>query len=231
MHNARAFTCSGLGFSFSARSACSSRLSSSATRPVLGCMSWSWMTLVALMRNLLAWYQSLGMSASSSHGTAPRSLSDCSPATCSAFHSSLPRLKMFAPPGLARGLQRHVDDLLGGLKLLGAVALPPLVAVPHIGPRVHEFSTDRCRVVGPVGFELAARGPLEVAPVRLPGRFRPRLALAQLPDLGGEQLAQAVEYPAEFGADGGQQAVAAPDLTVGLAPLADAPARSMALAA
>ena len=48
-------------------------------------------------------------------------------------------------------------------------------------------------------------------------------SLAQLPDLGGEQLAQAVEYPAEFGADGGQQAVAAPDLTVGLAPLADAP--------
>lgn len=78
-------------------------------------------------------------------------------------------------------------------------------------------------MVGPVGFELAARVALEVAPVRLPGRFRPRLALAQLPDLGGEQLAQAVEYPAEFGADGGQQAVAAPDLTVGLAPLADAP--------
>ena len=57
-------------------------------------------------------------------------------------------------------------------------------------------------MVSPVGFELAARVALEVAPVRLPGRFRPRLALAQLPDLGGEQLAQAVEYPAEFGADG-----------------------------
>ena len=76
-------------------------------------------------------------------------------------------------------------------------------------------------MVGPVGFELAARVALEVAPVRL-GRFRPRLASAQPPDLGGEQLAQAVEYPSEFGADGGQQAVAAPDLTVGLAPLADA---------
>nr|AAG43282.1 putative membrane protein MembB [Bifidobacterium longum] len=78
------------------RSACSSRLSSSSTRPVLGCMSWSWMALVALMRNLLAWSQSLGMSVSSSHGTAPRSFSDCSPATCSAFRSSLPRLKTFA---------------------------------------------------------------------------------------------------------------------------------------
>ena len=76
-------------------------------------------------------------------------------------------------------------------------------------------------MVGLVGFELAARVALEVAPVRL-GRFRPRLASAQPPDLGGEQLAQAVEYPSEFGADGGQQAVAAPDLTVGLAPLADA---------
>ena len=54
------------------------------------------MALVVLMRNLLAWSQSAGMSASSSHGTAPRSLSDCSPATCSAFRSSLPRLKMFA---------------------------------------------------------------------------------------------------------------------------------------
>ena len=96
MRSARAFTCSGLGFSPSARSACSSRLSSSATRPVLGCMSWSWMALVVLMRNLLAWSQSLGMSVSSSHGTAPRSFSDCSPATCSAFRSSLPRLKMFA---------------------------------------------------------------------------------------------------------------------------------------
>ena len=59
-------------------------------------MSWSWMALVALMRNLLAWSQSLGMSVSSSHGTAPRSFSDCSPATCSAFRSSLPRLKTFA---------------------------------------------------------------------------------------------------------------------------------------
>lgn len=68
-------------------------------------------------------------------------------------------------------------------------------------------------MVGLVGFELAARVALEVAPVRL-GRFRPRLASAQPPDLGGEQLAQAVEYPSEFGADGGQQAVAAPDLTV-----------------
>jgi hypothetical protein len=96
MRSARAFTCSGLGFSPSARSACSSRLSSSSTRPVLGCMSWSWMALVALMRNLLAWSQSLGMSVSSSHGTAPRSFSDCSPATCSAFRSSLPRLKTFA---------------------------------------------------------------------------------------------------------------------------------------
>lgn len=70
-------------------------------------------------------------------------------------------------------------------------------------------------MVGLVGFELAARVALEVAPVRL-GRFRPRLASAQPPDLGGEQLAQAVEYPSEFGADGGQQAVAAPDLTFGI---------------
>ena len=38
-------------------------------------------------------------------------------------------------------------------------------------------------MVGPVGFELAARVALEVAPVRL-GRFRPRLASAQPPDLG-----------------------------------------------
>ena len=45
-------------------------------------------------------------------------------------------------------------------------------------------------MVGLVGFELAARVALEVAPVRL-GRFRPRLASAQPPDLGGEQLAQA----------------------------------------
>ena len=48
-------------------------------------------------------------------------------------------------------------------------------------------------MVGLVGFELAARVALEVAPVRL-GRFRPRLASAQPPDLGGEQLAQADGY-------------------------------------
>ena len=48
------------------------------------------------MRNLLACSQSLGMVVSSSHGTAMRSLADCSPATCSAFLRRLPRRKMFA---------------------------------------------------------------------------------------------------------------------------------------
>ena len=222
MRSARAFTCSGLGRSLSARSACSSRLVQFGHEPGprlhvvvvdgLGGPHAEPVGLVPVARDVGVfepWHR-------------PAQLLGLLPGHLFGVPQQPAALEDVRVPGLARGGSRHVDDLLGGLKLLGAVAPPPLLAVPHVGLGSHEFSTDRCRVVGPVGFELAARVALEVAPVRLPGRFRPRLALAQLPDLGGEQLAQAVEYPAEFGADGGQQAVAAPDLTVGLAPLADA---------
>ena len=163
MRSARAFTCSGLGFSFSARSACSSCLSSSATRPVLGCMSWSWMALVVRMRNLLAWSQSLGMSASSSHGTAPAQPLGLLSGHLFGVLAQPAALEDVRVPGLARGLQRHVDDLLGCLELLGAVAPPPLVTAPHVGPRVHELAAQLWRMVGPVGFDLAARVALSSA--------------------------------------------------------------------
>ena len=72
------------------------------------------MALVVLMRNLLAWSQSAGMSASSSHGTAPRSLSDCSPATCSAFRMRTTKAiydhDMQPRTGLVAELERRLEQ-------------------------------------------------------------------------------------------------------------------------